>query len=83
MGKRTVQILFSAGMLGVMAWAAAPAQAKSCHVAGKVVSCPSPPPKTRAHCMNLRTSQPTKCDGPDALPAAKGPVAGKPVKTPG
>lgn len=69
------------GVMIVIA-AAGPALAKGCRDAtGKIVPCP--PLVTKSNrCVSLKTSQPTKCHGPEAVPIVKGPVAGAPTKKP-
>ncbi len=84
MGRRMAKTLLSTGALILMAIAATPALAKQCRdAAGKVVNCRPPLVTKGNNCVNLRTSQRTKCGGPDALPTVKGPVAGEPNKKPG
>lgn len=68
-------------MLGV--FLTNPALAKDCRDAtGKAVACP--PVVTKSNrCVSLKTSQPTKCHGPEAVPVVKGPVAGVRTKKSG
>ena len=72
------------GALMLLGFAADPALAKQCRdAAGKVVSCPVPLVTKSNRCVSLKTSQPTKCHGPEAVPVVKGPIAGDPNKKPG
>ncbi len=74
--------IFGAALM-ILGLAVDPALAKECRDAvGKVVSCHVPLVAKSNRCVSLRTSQPTQCHGPEAVPVVKGPVAGQPTKKP-
>ena len=84
MGGRIAKTLLPAGALIVLAFAADPALAKQCRdAAGKLIGCPAPLVNKGDNCVSLKTSQRTKCGGPEAAPLVKGAVAGVPPKKPG
>ena len=84
MNRRIANVSVCAGALITLGFGSGSALAKECRdAAGKVFSCPVPLVMKSNRCVSLRTSQPTQCHGPEAVPVVKGPIAGQPTKKPG